>query len=333
MKDEKFQTEDKTYDENSNHGFSHYQTLDNNNINLEEPEIDIDGAKSRYRKSILMFIVYFISNILAYLLLDPFIKDVGLINALSVIISIIPIYLFMGKRALKETEDIRPPKKLSVVDLLFFVGIMYLLSIAFSHITNFFMRTFNIRSINVTEMIQTSLNTTLFIYAVFIGPFFEELNYRGFHLNNTRRYGAYSSMLLSTLIFSFAHGNFMQGIGTLGIGFVLGYVAYFYSFQDAIILHILNNLIVSLLGMVSTMANQNTAKTLFMAFDLAILGLIVFAIISLFTKKRRDNIKKNLKYTRSEKIYLKALLTDPIFFVYILIILILMILPSFIVLE
>lgn len=285
--------------------------MENNNIEFEQGMRELE-AKNSYRKVIFSYLLYFfLSNLLA----DPFSKmfnSKGLLMIAIVTPAIIPIYFIIGKKGL-EIKNSSEEKSLSLKEIVFFVGIMYTASLVFGLVTNKLVEIFSIPSPNVTEQIQKSMDFPLFIYVVLVGPFIEELQYRGFYLNFTRKHGKVASILLATIVFSFAHLNFIQGFGTLGLGMVLSYVAYFYSFKSAVILHILNNLIVAIIGFVA--ANQLLTSIL----SSAILALMIYAIHQLLTK-RKEILKRNLSLDDKEKSYLKILFTDPVFIGYMLLI-------------
>lgn len=299
--------------------------FENNDEILDEYQDDIldtEEARNKYRISIVSFFFFFLITQFTAAIVMITLRSLGLLsysgllNFLIISISMIPIYFFMGKKALRETRSSRPDNYLNIKDIIFFLGIMFGLTTLFNIFSQFIMNIFNITSVDVTAQIQESLNFDLFIYVVLIGPLLEEIHFRRFHLNNTRKYGAYASILLSSLIFAFAHMNFLQGIGTLGIGMVLGYVAYFYSFRDAVILHILNNLIVAVLGFITSKFYESS-ELILSIIGLFMMSLALFSIISLFGKYRKNRLKTNLKFDEKEKTYLKSLLTDPVFIIFI----------------
>ncbi|MFM1572542.1 CPBP family intramembrane metalloprotease [Helcococcus ovis] len=284
--------------------------LENENYNLVE-------ARKANRKIIFSYLIYFLSiNILASL--TGFIQDIGIRQITIVGLGIIPIYFFVGKKSLENLRS-QKQKYFGIKDLFFFVGLSYAITLIFSIFTNFVVSKLNIPSPNVTKIIQNNLNITLFIYAVIFGPAIEELQFRGFYLNITRKYGKIASILLVSILFSFSHLNIIQGLGTFGLALVFTYVAYFYSFRDALILHIINNLIVAIVGFLSSNYGLQSMQIVTLSIILIILGFS--AIVQLFTEKRRNEFKNNLKIDKAEKKYLKNLFTDYVFIVYFIFIL------------
>jgi len=80
-----------------------------------------------------------------------------------------------------------------------------------------------------------------FLYTAFFAPLGEEFIYRGFVLHRLERYGKVYAIVLSALLFSVMHGNFLQMIFAFLTGLVLGFVALEYSILWSILLHIINN--------------------------------------------------------------------------------------------
>lgn len=305
--------------ENNNFDQINYDAYFNN-------DLDKKAARKSYRTVIFSYLLYFLSYSFAISLLYNKISYPGIFNSTVVIFGLLIVFLVLNNFTNNKILDFNK-NHLGISKIIFFLGLMYMMTFVFNFITNFLMNTFNISSVDVTATLQSNINLDLFIYVVLIGPFAEELQYRGFYLNTTKKYGAYASIILTTIIFSFAHLNFIQGVGTLGIGLVLGYVAYFYSFRSAVILHILNNFIVMLLGFLGGGRSQAAIEENFgiILFSLIFIGLMINSIIVLLKRDTREKIKENLKIDVKEKFYLKTLFSDPIFYIFVLILTLLII--------
>lgn len=193
---------------------------------LENDTINLTGARRANRKVIFAYLIYFVV-IKIFGALTGFIEDIGIRQIVIVGLGMIPIYFFVGKKSMNNLRNTKQ-NYFGIKDYFFFVGLSYVASFIFSLITNLLVSKLNIPSPDVTKIIQTSLNVTLFIYAVLFGPLMEELQFRGFYLNTTRKYGKLSSIVLVSILFSFSHLNIIQGVGTLGLALVFTYVAYFY---------------------------------------------------------------------------------------------------------
>lgn len=301
---------------------SYNENLENNSIEENSLIYEYERKKdyNKVSKSAFLFLLY----TLIFGIVFSFIKDEGLLNLLVISFSLISIYFYIGKG--KKEAMIVTHKKMSFLDLIFFLGLMYGLNLIFSYIAIFLVDIVGLPSIDVTEEISLSANILLLVYASFFGPIFEEIQYRGFYLNHVRKYGIQSAVIISTILFCFAHMNIIQSIGTLGIGLVLSYVAYVYSFKMAVLIHIINN-IIALVSTYQTSILENSKVEMFAG--LLILSLIVFAIIRLIFGKKYKEIFENLKYKGKEKENFNALLKNGWFIAYFIVALLLSIASGF----
>lgn len=301
---------------------SYNENLENNNIEENSLLYEYERKKdyNKVSKSAFLFLLY----TLIFGIVFSFINDAGILNLLVISFSLISIYFYIGKG--KKEAMIVTHKKMSFLDLIFFLGLMYGLNLIFSYIAIFLVDIVGLPSIDVTEEISLSANILLLVYASFLGPIFEEIQYRGFYLNHVRKYGIQTAIILSTILFCFAHMNIIQSIGTLGIGLVLSYVAYVYSFKMAVLVHIINN-IIALVSTYQTSIVENSKIEMFVG--LLILSLIVFAIIRLIFGKKYKEIFENLKYKGKEKENFNALLKNGWFIAYFIVALLLSIASGF----
>jgi len=88
------------------------------------------------------------------------------------------------------------------------------------------------------------------LYIVVIGPFLEEVMFRGAILRHLAPYGANFAIVTQAVLFGLYHFNFTQGVFAFFIGLIFGYVALHYSLKWSYALHALNNglVVVSLIS-------------------------------------------------------------------------------------
>ena len=114
-----------------------------------------------------------------------------------------------------------------------------------------------------------------------IGPIFEEIFFRKLLVDRTIKYGARVSIILSAVIFGFFHGNLSQFFYAFLLG---GFFAYVYIKTGKIIYTIILHIIVNLMGSVVSLFVAESAQALlsntFTATNLAIV-LIYLAVILL----------------------------------------------------
>lgn len=318
-----FEDSNMNYNQTSVSYIGDNENLDTNHVeqmNYLVYEFHRKDAYSKVSKSSLLFLLY----TLLFGIVFSFLNDAGLHNLFTVSASLLMIYFYIGKRKKKQILTIY--KKMRFMDLIFFVGLMYAINYLFSFLTTFIVDIIGLPSVDVTTEIALSSNPILLVYAILIGPLFEEIQYRGFYLNHIRKYGIQAAILISTITFCFAHLNIIQSIGTLGIGLVISYVSYVYSFKMGLIIHIINNIIAFgltyLLG-----ADENSLIAIIIGS--VILVLIVYSIIRLIFKKQYKELFEQLKYKENEKENFHAVFKNGWFIAYTIIALILSIVSGF----
>ena len=137
----------------------------------------------------------------------------------------------------------------------------------------------------IANPVQNLINTAdiwlnLILISI-IGPIFEEIIFRKFLIDRTIKYGARVSIILSAIIFGFFHGNLSQ----LFYAFLLGgFFAYVYIKTGRIIytitLHIIVNLMGSVVSLIATQSAQALLSNAFTSFDLTIVAIYLIFILS-----------------------------------------------------
>jgi len=84
------------------------------------------------------------------------------------------------------------------------------------------------------------------VYIVLVGPFIEELIFRGAILRRLAPYGVNFAIVTQALLFGLYHLNLYQGVFAFAVGLILGYVAVHFSLKWALLLHMLNNALATL---------------------------------------------------------------------------------------
>ncbi|MDE7023754.1 MAG: CPBP family intramembrane metalloprotease, partial [Ligilactobacillus sp.] len=115
------------------------------------------------------------------------------------------------------------------------------------------------------EESATGANETLsmFIYGSFLAPFGEEILFRGFLLQNFKRYGVRFAIIFSAILFGIYHGNIVQTPFAFILGLLLGYITVSYGLKYAIAVHIFNNMVLAdFLDRFLQLFSENTATTI-----------------------------------------------------------------------
>ena len=137
---------------------------------------------------------------------------------------------------------------------------------------------------DIANPIQNLINSSdimlnLIIISI-IGPIFEELIFRKLLVDRTIKYGAKISIILSATLFGLMHGNLNQFFYAFLIG---GFFAYVYiktgSIKYSIILHIITNIMGSIVSIFIVSSADAITHGSFTAFDLV--GVAIYLIIVL----------------------------------------------------
>lgn len=132
--------------------------------------------------------------------------------------------------------------------------------------------------------LQTDLpfNITLLVNVLIIAPFFEEWLYRGFLFHALRKHGDGFAMIITSLLFGFAHGNFIQAIPVFFLSLALCHVVMkTNSLYAAIVIHFFNN---ALSMVMMYFMNNDVLSAGFLVIEIA---FIVYAVSFLIKKKAR----------------------------------------------
>lgn len=148
---------------------------------------------------------------------------------------------------------------------------------------------------------------SMFVYISFLGPISEELLFRGLILRTLEPYGKRFAIFASALMFGMFHGNIIQTPYAILVGLVLGYVAVEYSVVWAIILHIINNFVLSdLLGRLYEIVPVYVGDIV----TWSILGGAAIATVVLMIC-RRKSIKSYFTENRQNGMAMGAMFTSP----------------------
>ncbi|MBQ6589678.1 MAG: CPBP family intramembrane metalloprotease [Butyrivibrio sp.] len=121
-------------------------------------------------------------------------------------------------------------------------------------------------------------NIPAFIMVSFLAPIFEELVFRKFIIDRTRRYGEFTAIMFSSIAFGLFHCNLYQLFYAFAIGLVLGYV---YVKTGNVLLTIIIHLIVN--------TSSSLAPIIPTAYQYFAYAMLVLGVLSLvYTLIKRD---------------------------------------------
>ena len=171
-----------------------------------------------------------------------------------------------------------------------FIGLCYaiccqIICSIFSAVIESFFNGFGLSTALDDENFNVSTSIPMALYIAFLGPFAEELVYRGFLMNGLKPYGKTFAIVVSAVFFSLMHGNLDQIPFAFLCGILLGYVASEYSVAAATLVHMINNggLSFGLIGLQKVMSETGQAIVILLFMLTA-----VIVMVTLIIRHRRD---------------------------------------------
>ncbi|EPV71583.1 hypothetical protein SAG0371_01840 [Streptococcus agalactiae GB00959] len=176
-------------------------------------------------------------------------NDVWIGIASTLIALLIPCF-FMGFKNLKKHLT-ATHHTITFTTILFLLSIIYTTNNIVSTIWDAVLNHLNIME-SESQNYDATFSILMISYSVVVGPFFEEVLYRGIVLNLLSKYGKWFAIITSGILFGLMHQDISQLLTTSIAGIIMGFIAYHYSFKVALLLHICNNFIVEIFTQLST---------------------------------------------------------------------------------
>ncbi|WP_424555210.1 lysostaphin resistance A-like protein [Streptococcus agalactiae] len=270
----------------------------------------MNQEKKRLNRIGLILLAQAVMLSLATIIFATILDNDTWIGILSTFIALLIPCFFMGFKNLK-TYLTATHQTISLATILLLLSIIYATNNIVSTLWDIVLNYFNLTG-SINQNYNASVNIFMISHSVIIGPFFEEVLYRGIVLNLLTKYGKWFGIITSGILFGLMHQDISQLLTTSLIGIILGFVAHHYSFRAALILHICNNFIVEIFTQLST---ANELYGTYFENTLLILA-ILFILYYLFTNKkiRSNHISPHFNILRADSIdfnqNIKLLLTS-----------------------
>lgn len=172
------------------------------------------------------------------------------------------IFVATNKKTQRQLFDVyRQPTAAKFFQWVCFLGLTQIIFSYNSTLIEMLLNFFHLSAQNQEEN-ATGANETLsmFIYGSFLAPFGEEILFRGFLLQNFKRYGVRFAIIFSAILFGIYHGNIVQTPFAFILGLLLGYITVSYGLKYAIAVHIFNNMVLAdFLDRFLQLFSENTA--------------------------------------------------------------------------
>lgn len=175
------------------------------------------------------------------------------------------IFVATNKKTQRQLFDVyRQPTAAKFFQWVCFLGLTQIIFSYNSALIEMLLNFFHL-SAQSQEESATGANETLsmFIYGSFLAPFGEEILFRGFLLQNFKRYGVRFAIIFSAILFGIYHGNIVQTPFAFILGLLLGYITVSYGLKYAIAVHIFNNMVLAdFLDRFLQLFSENNATTI-----------------------------------------------------------------------
>ena len=135
--------------------------------------------------------------------------------------------------------------------------------------------------------IYESLHTDI-IMTVFVAPVLEEIVFRGVIMNNLKKYGIKTAIIINSIFFALSHYNTDMIIPAFFTGIIFSYVAYKYSIKYSILIHFFINAITKTSQVLAILRIDILLILVGLFSAFLIIFLLVFFIIGLLRGKYKE---------------------------------------------
>jgi len=135
--------------------------------------------------------------------------------------------------------------------------------------------------------IYESLYTDI-IMTVFVAPVLEEIVFRGVIMNNLKKYGIKTAIIINSIFFALSHYNTDMIIPAFFTGIIFSYVAYKYSIKYSILIHFFINAITKTSQVLAILRIDILLILIGLFSAFLIIFLLVFFIIGLLGEKYKE---------------------------------------------
>ena len=135
--------------------------------------------------------------------------------------------------------------------------------------------------------IYESLYTDI-IMTVFVAPVLEEIVFRGVIMDNLKKYGIKTAIIINSIFFALSHYNTDMIIPAFFTGIIFSYVAYKYSIKYSILIHFFINAITKTSQVLAILRIDILLILLGLFSAFLIIFLLVFFIIGLLGGKYKE---------------------------------------------
>ena len=119
------------------------------------------------------------------------------------------------------------------------------------------------------------------IMTLCVAPILEEIVFRGVIMNNLKKYGIKTAIIVNSILFGVSHSNINMIIPAILTGIIFSYIAYKYSLKYSILLHFLLNILTKISQIVIFSKIEILIVSISLFFIFLVIFLLIFLVIGL----------------------------------------------------
>lgn len=256
---------------------------------MTQPNLTFQGVKKEISMLFFCLLIYGILFLsISTLLAEKIHLESGIMLIITVLISFIPVGLFLSKTEWKSSLT-AVYRKISLGKFVYLFMVLITVNLIAVQAEIPLEKMFGIIGISAktggAETIGSSV--AFLIYTCLFGPFMEELIYRGVLLRTLKKVNVVFAVVITAFCFGIMHHDLYQGIAAFAGGLVYGYVSVRYSFRAGVMLHIANNSLAMAMPYLKSSGTPGTIVILLIVFTAGIVTLAgAIRNVFLFLRKR-----------------------------------------------
>ena len=126
------------------------------------------------------------------------------------------------------------------------------------------------------------------IMTLCVAPILEEIVFRGVIMNNLKKYGIKTAIIVNSILFGVSHSNINMIIPAILTGIIFSYIAYKYSLKYSILLHFLLNTLTKISQVVIFSKIELLIVSIGLFFIFLVIFLLIFLVIGLAKGKYKE---------------------------------------------
>ncbi|WP_369711806.1 lysostaphin resistance A-like protein [Leptotrichia sp. HSP-334] len=156
------------------------------------------------------------------------------------------------------------------------------------------------------------------IMTLCVAPILEEMVFRGVIMNNLKKYGIKTAIIVNSILFGVSHSNINMIIPAILTGIIFSYTAYKYSLKYSILLHFLLNTLTKISQVIIFSKIEILIVSIGLFFIFLVIFLLIFLVIGLGKGKYKEMFsilkldiedrKSLVTFTKNNLLYLFVIL-------------------------